>query len=165
LKKSLDSIPIIVNPQPKESVAPELDVYKELYKPKADVKVTSGEDQNDGPPIPAMRVAGVIFGSSAGPTATMQIGDQFIQVTPGKMIPEGNPVFRVERIEQEKVVLSRRWEMGSKHGVQRIEVTLAGSAGRAGGAGFAGGGYPGAGGGMGYPGGMRGGYPGSKGLN
>ena len=138
------------------TVAPELDVYRELYKPEPDQVVTTGEEGTEGPPIPAMRVAGVIFGSAAGPTATIQIGSLYYQAAPGKMLPEGNPVYRVERIEQDKVVLTRRWEMQGKKGVQRIEVTLAGSPGSAGGFGAPGGGYPGAAGG--YPG--VGGYPG-----
>jgi hypothetical protein len=162
IQDAINSIPPPPAPPEDKSVAPELHVYQELYKPKDKLAVTTGEDQNDGPPIPAMRVAGVIFGSAAGPTATMQIGSEFIQVSPGKMIPEGNPVYRVERIEQDKVVLTRRWEMGSRTGVQRIEVTLAGSAPQAGGGAFGGGamgGYPG---GSGYPGGK--GSPGAPPL-
>jgi hypothetical protein len=48
-------------------------------------------------------------------------------VIPGKMIPESNPVYRVERIEQDKVHLTRRWEMGTRKGTQKIEVLVAGS--------------------------------------
>lgn len=156
LKRVIGSIPPPPTRPEAVVVAPELDVYKELYTPENEPLV-SGDESTDGPPIPPMRVAGVIFGNRAGPTATLQMGEQFIQVTPGKMIPEGNPVYRVERIEQDKVVLTRRWEMAGREGVQRIEVSLAGSASRPAGGGFMpggmmGGGYPGAGM-MGYPGG------------
>jgi hypothetical protein len=76
-----------------------------------------------------------------------------MQVTPGQMIPASNPIYRVDSIEQDTVRLSRRWEIGSRKGVQRIEVGLSARAASPGGAGV-GGGMPG-----GYPGG--GGYPGA----
>jgi len=144
LAEVLRSVPKNEPFAPPPTIAPELEVYKELYKPKP--VTTVSQDENEGPPIPAMRVAGVIFGQTAGPSATIQIGDQYMQVTPGKMVPNDNPVFRVERIEQEKVILTRRWELGGRKGVQRIEVTLAGSSARPGGFGAPGAGGNGPGG-------------------
>jgi hypothetical protein len=107
-----------------------------------------------------MRVAGIVQGSDQL-SAMIQMGDVFMQVTPGNMIPEGNPVYRVERIEPSKVVLTRRWEMGERTGVQRIEVALANGQSQNQGFGMSGAGYPGGGMAGGYPGGgMAGGYPG-----
>ncbi|HEU4754747.1 MAG TPA: hypothetical protein VFU47_16685, partial [Armatimonadota bacterium] len=118
----LDSIPDIQIPP---TLAAPHDLYRELYTPKPQTDVAA--DENDGPPVPPMRVAGIIQGSDQL-TAMIQMGDVFMTVTPGNMIPEGNPVYRVERIEPSKVVLTRRWEMGERKGTQRIEVALANGA-------------------------------------
>lgn len=147
LQKVLDSIP---DPPPPPDVAAQAhNIYvEELYKPKPVTQV-GDQEENEGPPIPTMRVAGVVYGRQV--SATLQIGQQYMQVTPGQMIPASNPVYRVESIEQDTVHLSRRWEMGSRKGVQRIEVGLSARAATPGGGAFNGGGaagYPGAG----YPG-------------
>ena len=42
-------------------------------------------------------------------------------MTPGKRIPESNPVYYVERIENDRVVLIRRWEVNGVKGVQRCD--------------------------------------------
>jgi hypothetical protein len=99
------------------------DIYNELNPPKPQV-VGEGEEEG-GPPVPPMRVAGVMMGAQV--SAIMQVGSEHFQVIPGKMIPESNPVYRVERIEQDKVHLTRRWEMGTRKGTQKIEVLVAGS--------------------------------------
>jgi hypothetical protein len=148
LKDVLDNIPAIAGPP--EVTAQEHRIYQdELYKPKPPVQVDD-QDDREGPPIPTMRVAGVVYGKQV--SATLQIGEQYMQVTPGQMIPASNPLYRVDRIEQETVHLSRRWEMGTRKGVQRIEVGLAARAASPGAGGYgapgAPGGYPGAG----YPG-------------
>lgn len=100
------------------------DLWKELNPPKPPEQVDTTEDA--GPPVPPMRVTGIVLGSQVA--AVLQIGSQYMQVTPGRMIPEGNPVYRVERIETDRVVLTRRWQAGERKGVQRIEVNLAGGA-------------------------------------
>lgn len=157
LKDAIGSIPKPVGPpELPETMAPELHVYSELNPPKP--KDVVEDDDVAGPPIPPMRVAGVVFGNQV--TATLQIGDQFLQVRPGQMIPDGNPVYRVERIEQDRVELVRRWQRGDKKGVQRFEVTLQGGAQqRNPGSGFYGGGRPGMpGGGGNGPGGNGAGF-------
>jgi hypothetical protein len=118
IRQVLDSIP---------TVDPDLafphDIYQnELYKPP--LPVTPGDDDQGGPPVPAMRVAGIVQGTDQL-SAMLQMGDAFLHVTPGNMIPEHNPIYRVERIEPDKVILTRRWEVGTRKGTQRIEVALA----------------------------------------
>ncbi|MFN3648092.1 MAG: hypothetical protein ACK47B_00820 [Armatimonadota bacterium] len=108
-----------------EYLAPPQNIYAELYEPKPDEGVTVGEDDQGGPAVPTMRVAGMVEGSQIA--AVLQIGSQYMTVTPGKMVPEGNPVYRVDRVEKDKIFLSRRWETGGRKGVQRIEVGLRGS--------------------------------------
>jgi hypothetical protein len=149
IKNVLNSIPTIATP---EFTAQAHNLYAdELHKPKPPLDPNASEDEDDGPPIPTMRVAGVVYGKQV--SATLQIGEQYMQVTPGQMVPASNPIYRVDRIEQEKVYLSRRWEMGSgdnaKKGVQRIEVGLTARAASPGGGAY------------GAPGGYPGGYPGS----
>ena len=119
------------------------DLFVELNPPKPEVEVSEqGADQ--GPPIPSMRVSGIVLGNVV--SAVIQLGDgnaaQFINVVPGKMFPESNPVYRVASIENGAVTLVRRWEEGNRKGVQRIEVTLSGSrgGGNSGGPSFGGGG-------------------------
>lgn len=149
LQAVLDSVP--PPPEGPVAMAQMHNIYvEELYKPKPVVLVDDQED-TAGPPIPTMRVAGVVYGRQV--SATLQIGQQYIQVTPGQMVPASNPIYRVDSIEQDTVHLSRRWEIGNRKGVQRIEVGLAARAASPGGGGFGGapGGYPGSGGG--YPGG------------
>jgi hypothetical protein len=133
-----------IPPDPKQPtvMASAHDLYIELNPPKPDVQV-AGEGADQGPPIPPMRVTGVVLGNVV--SAVLQLGDgnnaQFVNVVPGKMIPEGNPVYRVASIESGTVTLVRRWEEGNRKGVQRIEVTLSGSSNRggAGGPSFGGG--------------------------
>jgi len=149
LQAVLDSVP--PPPEGPVAMAQMHNIYvEELYKPDPPVLVDD-QDDTDGPPIPTMRVAGVVYGRQV--SATLQIGQQYMQVTPGQMVPASNPIYRVDSIEQDTVHLSRRWEIGNRKGVQRIEVGLAARAASPGGGGFGGapGGYPGAGGG--YPGG------------
>src|SRR5207249_1705161 len=102
-----------------------------------------------------MRVAGIVLGSAV--SAIIQIGNDHIQVTPGKTIPNGNMAFRVDSIEQDKVTLSRKWQEGDRKGVQHIEVSVAGLPGGSGmgtpafnpaGAAAGPGGFPGGPGGM-----------------
>lgn len=101
-------------------------LYQELYKPKETVAVS--DDENEGPPVPPMRVTAVVLGSQV--SALMQIGGEFFSVVPGQSIPSrDNPIYRVEQIEAGKVVLTRRWEEGSRKGVQRIEVPISQAAG------------------------------------
>jgi hypothetical protein len=119
LQEVIDSVPTIDLPP---TLAAPHNLFAELYTPKPPEGVS--EDEGEGPPVPPMRVAGIIHGNDQL-TAMIQMGDVFMTVTPGNMIPEGNPVYRVERIEQDKVFLSRRWELGDRKGVQRIEVALA----------------------------------------
>lgn len=143
LKNVIGSIP----PKPGQPtvMATAHDLFLELNPPKPDVEV-AGEGADQGPPIPPMRVSGIVLGNVV--SAVLQLGDgnnsQFINVVPGKMIPEGNPVYRVASIENGSVTLVRRWEEGNRKGVQRIEVTLSGSANRGGGnfGGGGGGGVP-----------------------
>jgi len=112
---------------------PQENLYFELSPPKPASPVEQGEGLA-GPPIPAMRVSAIVRGDQI--TALLQIGEQFVQVTPGIMVPKNNPVYRVERIENERVILVRRWTEGTRKGVQRIEVTLQGAAQQAGGGTF-----------------------------
>ena len=82
LKDVLASIP--EPPGQPKIVAQEHRLYQdELHTAKPVVDV-SKDDQNDGPPIPTMRVAGVVYGKQI--SATLQIGDQYMQVTPGQMV-------------------------------------------------------------------------------
>lgn len=102
---------------------PDIGVPHGLYNELNPPKYKGGNDPNEGPPIPAMRLTGVVMGSQV--SGLLQMGSEYIQVTPGKMIPENNPTYRVDRIEADKVVLSRRWEFGTRKGTQRFEVPLA----------------------------------------
>lgn len=118
--------------EPPPSIAPPQSIYiDELHKPKPNTKVATDAAQEGEPPIPAMRLAGVVYGEKV--SATLQIGEAFVQAVPGSMVPPTNPLYHVDRIEQEKVYLSRRWELAGHKGVQHIEVTLAGAPPRAGG--------------------------------
>lgn len=132
LAEVLESIPAPITAP--EAVSPKHDIYAELYEPQPEVQLS--DDENEGPPVPAMRVTGIILGNQV--SALMQIGSEFMQVTPGKWIPnDTNPIYRVERIEQGKVILTRRWEEGNRKGIQRIEVGIAGAGGqRPGGPGY-----------------------------
>ena len=150
LAEVLKSIP--TPPTSPEAVAPAHDIYNELYEPPPSVTVS--DDENEGPPVPPMRVTGIILGTQV--SALMQIGGEFLQVTPGKWLPnDNNPIYRVERIEQGKVILTRKWEEGNRKGIQRIEVGISGASG--GGSGFRPGGgtrpgmFPGMGGPAGSP--------------
>jgi len=105
-------------------VTPALWQQLQSQRPPDPGPVTLGESQ-PGPPIPAMRVAAIQQGAQV--SAVLQIGGEFMQVTPGKRIPEGQPVYWVERIEGDRVILVRRWEANGAHGTQRIEVTLQGA--------------------------------------
>jgi len=136
-------------------------LYDEI-KPQKPI-VTETGDELEGPPIPAMRVSGIIEGQQVA--AMLHIGSAYITAIPGQEIPKDNPTYRVESIEKEKVVLTRRWELGNRKGIQRIEVPLAadpsqqlgGIGGFPGGPGMLGGGSggfpggPGSGGGFGGP--------------
>lgn len=139
---------------PPENVAASHSLYAELNPPEARPQIST--DDQEGPPPPPMRLVGVIYGSVL--SAMLQMGSEYIRIKPGAMIPSENPVYRVERIEPDKVILTRRWEMGNRKGVQRIEVPLATSAAPppmpVGGA------MPGGGG----PGSMPGGYGGPPGA-
>lgn len=119
LRKVIDSIQEVP-----ENVAASHNLYAELNPPDQRQQIST--DENEGPPVPPMRLVGVVFGRQL--TGMLQMGSEYIQVTPGKMIPSENPIYRVQRLEPDKVVLTRRWEIGNRKGVQRIEVPLAESA-------------------------------------
>jgi len=158
LKQVVASVPVV-----SPDIAPAQDLYGEVRPPQLP-KYEAGDDL-EGPPIPPMRVSGIVEGRQIA--ALLQIGAAHIQVTPGMSVPNDNPVYRVERIEKDRVFLSRRWEYGERRGVQRIEVPLQGDPSAQ--QGFGGGGFPGAGG-AGAPGGGgpgSGGFPGGgrRGLN
>lgn len=104
-------------------VAPALPLYAEL---RPDPTTTPGLDRGE-PPLPPMRVAAVIVGART--SAVLQIGERLFTVTPGQRVPEEAPVFRVDAIERERVVLSRRWEQRGIQRVQRVEIALSGAAG------------------------------------
>ncbi len=144
LKKVIASIPIVVGPD--DPTSPQQDLYAELYKPKPinTVDAGGGMDAGGGPPIPPMRVSAILQGAVT--SAVLQIDQEFVQATPGKMIPDpAVGPFRVERIETGRVTLTRRWERGRIKGTQRFEVALGDGAPRAavGGPGGAGGNGPG----------------------
>jgi hypothetical protein len=156
LKAVVDSVPDMAEQAPIPAL------YDEIGPRKPPIREL-GEGL-EGPPVPPMRVAGIVEGQQI--SAIMEIGAAWIQVTPGKMIPEGNPVYRVESVERDKVVLTRRWEIGDQKGVQRIEVALQSrdTGGAFPGAGGPGGGPPpGAFPGGAFPGGGGGRFPGSGG--
>ena len=112
--------------------APRLDIFRDLNPPRSDV-VAEGEDE--GPPIPPMRVAGILQGRVVA--AILQVGGQTIgPISPGQMVLD---TYRLERIEPERVILSRDYEVRGRTKKQVIEVTLAGIPGTAGAGGGAGG--------------------------
>ncbi len=129
LRSVQKSIPPVVTNKAPEAISPTHDVYAELNPPEPPVQVS--EDEGEGPPVPPMRVAGFVEGAQL--SATLQLGSgagsRFEQVTPGKTIQFRGQTYKVERLEQNTVVLVNNWEMGNRTGVQRIEVTLAGAAG------------------------------------
>lgn len=157
LRDSAASIPVITGPKFNDPLSQQHLLWQELEADNPKVSstgITEGEDL-PGPPVPPMRVAAIQRGAQVA--AIVQIGSEYFHATPGKMIPEQTPVYRVEQIENDKVVLTRRWEDQGKKGVQRIEVALQGSAqpaAAAPGAFMPGGGFPGGGNG---PGGGAGG--------
>lgn len=117
-----------------EYIADRHALYEELNPTKPSTRVVSGfEDEEGGPPIPPMRVAGFVEGSQL--SAILQIGSglsgTYINATPGKMIEYAGNTYRVESIEQGKVSLVNRWEIGDRKGTQRIDVELANAATRA----------------------------------
>jgi len=164
LKTAYNNIPEIAQPRFKDPLAEQHLLWQELQaeNPKVTTTgVTEGEDA-PGPPVPPMRVAAIQRGAQVA--CIIQIGSEYFHATPGKMIPDQTPVYRVEQIENDKAVLTRRWEDQGKKGVQRIEVSLQGSAtaaaaptGFAPGMGFPGGGGNGPGGGGNGPGAFPGG--------
>jgi hypothetical protein len=116
-----------------EAIADPHLLYEELNPPKPVQQVSSTEeDENGGPPIPPMRVAGFVEGAQL--SAIIQIGSgaggQYEQATPGKIIRYGANTYRVASIEQGKVILVNDWEIGERKGTQRIEVLLAPAASR-----------------------------------
>lgn len=125
----LKSVPPVV--EAAQPTPPPQDLYSELNPPKPKKSVDTG-DEGEGPPVPPMRVAGFVQGAQL--SAIMQIGSgtggRFLQALPGGKITYGPYTYKVERLEQDKVVLVNNWEIGDRKGVQRIEVTLSGSAGR-----------------------------------
>jgi hypothetical protein len=114
------------------TVAPPQDIWQELNPPKAAKEVVNADEAGEGPAIPPMRVSGFIEGNQL--SAILQIGSppsaRYEQAVPGKTFTYGPNTYRVDRIEQGRVILVNRWEQGEKKGIQRIEVTLAGSSGR-----------------------------------
>jgi hypothetical protein len=108
-------------------------------------------------PDPPMRMAGVLWGPRV--YGLLEINGQVNSYTPGDTV---QTIYRVERIERDKMVLSKRLSSGKR---KMIDVPLAGSpyadqsygtTDTTGGAYPGAGGYPGPGG---YP--SSGGYPGS----
>ena len=123
-------------PQQDPDLAPAHALYNEVMPIRATVNEQG--DPLEGPPIPAMRVTGIIEGQQIA--ALLQIGGAFITAVPGQEIPKDNPTYRVEAVEKDRVILTRRWAFGERKGTQRIEVPLAGDPSQQ--AGF-GGGFPG----------------------
>ncbi len=122
----------------RDALAPQQDIYYgELHTPKPPTSVTEGGEDEGAPAIPAMRVSAIILGSPT--SALLQIDSEFVQATPGRMVPRDDGPYRVERIESSRVILSRRWESGSRKGVQTIEVPLGEGIRRSGGGGPGGG--------------------------
>ena len=126
LRDVLKSIPPTVDYKVPEAISPTHDIYAELNPPEPPVSVS--DDEGEGPPVPPMRVAGFVEGAQL--SATIQLGSppgaRFEQVTPGKSITFRGQTYKVERLEQNKVILVNNWEMGNRTGTQRIEVTLSG---------------------------------------
>jgi hypothetical protein len=126
LRKVIADVPPI--PRIPPEIAAEHHLYDELNPPKPVAQVSSmEEDENGGPPIPPMRVAGFVEGAQL--SAIIQIGSGaggvYEQATPGKVIRYGANSYRVASIEQGKVMLVNNWEIGDQKGTQRIEVLLA----------------------------------------
>lgn len=123
-------------PPTPEAVADAHDLYQELNPPKPPVQVVDDAGDTGGPPIPPMRVAGFVEGAQL--SAILQIGSgvggTYVQAIPGKVIRYGAFSYRVESLEQGKVTLVNRWEIGNRKGTQRIEVTLQAAANRLAGA-------------------------------
>lgn len=126
IKDILRSIPEIQKPN--DPLPPQQELYAELNPPEPPVSIAT--DEGEGPPVPPMRVSGFVQGAQL--SAIVQLGSgpgsRFEQAVPGKTLKYGQYSYKVERLEQDKVVLVNRWEQGNRKGVQRIEVTLAGSA-------------------------------------
>lgn len=165
IAKVMDSIP---KPPELLDYPAQQNIYGELHTPKPP-KGASDNDDLDGPPVPPMRLAGIIQGSDRL-TAMLQMGSSFMAVHPGQKVPDANEgPYRVDTIEPNRIMLSRRWEIGDRKGVQKVEVPLSDGQRTAAVGGYPGGGaggYPGGGApGMpgGYPGGGPGGYPGGRG--
>ena len=95
-----------------------------------------------------MRMAGVLWGPRV--YGLLEVNGQVDSYTPGDTVAT---IYRVEQIERDKIVLSKRLSDGKR---KRVEVPLAGSPAAQGQYDTTAGGYPGA------PGGP-GGYPGAPG--
>jgi len=106
--------------------SPEHDpIYYELNPPRPEGAAGSTvSEEFPEPPIPRMRVVGILHGNVI--SAIIEIDGQVITqpLTPGKTVRD----FRVERIEPNKVVLSRRYDAGGKSKQQFIDVVVGGAA-------------------------------------
>jgi hypothetical protein len=123
LRQVIASIP--PDPEAPSIDAPAHHLWQELNPPQP--SDPAADAVGGGPAVPAMRLSGVIIGHQV--SALLDLNGEHLHITPGKMIPEENPVFRVESIERDKAILTRRWEMGGRKGVQRIEVIQSGQPG------------------------------------
>ncbi len=159
-KENSDLLAVVRSvPQRDPDLAPAHALYNEVMPIRATVNEQG--DPLEGPPIPAMRVTGIIEGQQIA--AMLQIGGAYITAVPGQEIPKDNPTYRVEAVEKDRVTLTRRWAFGDRKGTQRIEVPLAADPSQqaAFGGGFPGGaGQPGGPGGSGGSGGAGGPRPG-----
>lgn len=128
-------------------------LYEAFRWEKATLETATGTAP-ESPDIP-MRMAGVLWGPRV--YGLLEVNGQVDSYTPGDTVAT---IYRVERIERDRIILSKRLLDGKR---KQVEVPLAGSPyaqgqyDTTGGAG----GYPGAPGGPG--GGYGGGYPGAPG--
>lgn len=116
-----EMLPII--PLDTQISPPHVEQWWELYKPPIGGGV--GDRPNDvepNVPVPPMRVAGIHNGSVVA--AMLEVSGQILPTlaVPGGTLQIGGEQFRVERVDRDGVVLSRKVEGFTKR--QRIEVGL-----------------------------------------
>jgi translation initiation factor IF-2 len=123
-------------------------LYEAFRWEKAAAETVTGTAP-ESPDIP-MRMAGVLWGPRV--YGLLEVNGQVDSYTPGDTVAT---IYRVERIERDRMILSKRLSDGKR---KQVEVPLAGSP-------YAQGQYDTTGGAGGYPGGYGapGGYPGAPG--
>jgi hypothetical protein len=157
-RSSTEELPVLA------ATGPTPTLYEAYRWEKAAEGTIPGAPVPEAPDIP-MRMAGVLWGPRV--YGLLEVNGQVDSYTPGDTVAN---IYLVERIERDRIILSKRLSNGKR---KKVEVPLAGSPyasqyqgydpnagvpGTPGGYG-APGGYPGAPGG--YPGSGPGGYPGS----